>query len=236
MKKFLISLLVILVLVGAAYLTLKGKMPVLSNLVYKQIDLGIENETADEIYSFYDEIGYADTLREEPKSGTLVFEGGIDIEHTFTQSEINSWITAWEGEWTDLPFSNPQIKINKDGSVEASSMITISSAEDFAKELGYTDAEISKAENYLGYLPEQLPLYANGTAEIINNVATIDLQNFKLSRYTIPSSIYSDISSVLEDFIQKTINLSDSTNISSAMVTPEGVEFVGTVPASITVE
>ena len=117
MKKLLIVfaglLVLILLLLGVIYLAIRGKMPVLSDMVFKQVELGVK-ESPDEMYAFYDKIGYIDNLKgTSPKSGDLVFADEIELDHTFAQSEINSWIAAWEGEWADLPFTNSQIQINR---------------------------------------------------------------------------------------------------------------------------
>ena len=234
-KIFLIITILVVLLVGVGVLTFMGKIPALSSLIFKQVELDVA-QTPDEIYSYYDEIGYVNNLKgETPKSGELVFEGGIDIEHTFTQNEINSWIAAWESEWSDLPFSNSQIKINSDGTVEASSSISVATAESFAKMLGYTDKDISKAKSYLEYIPDPLPLYAKGTASIVGNVVSIDVQDFKVAGFTLPSTISSAMGGVLEDITQRTRTLSDDTNVQEAVVTSDGVRFKGTVPASVSV-
>ena len=236
MKKIFLGITVLLVLlIGVGVLTFMGKIPALSGLIFKQVELDVQ-ETPDSIYSYYDDIGYINNLKgDTPKSGELVFEGGIDIEHTFTQSEINSWIAAWESEWSDLPFSNSQIRINSDGTVEASSSISVATAESFAKMLGYTDEDIAKAKSYLKYIPDPLPLYAKGTASIVGNVVSIDIQDFKVAGFTLPSSISSAMGDVLEDVTQRTRTLSNDTSVEEAVVTPDGVRFKGTVPASVDV-
>jgi len=240
MKKFLITfsivLLIIFVLLGIGYLTFRGKMPILSDMVLKQVDLGID-ESPDVIYAFYDDIQFVDNLKgDTPKSGTLVFEGGIDLDHTFTQSEINSWFSAWEKSWTGIPFQNLQVRLNPDGTVEASSLITVSEAESIGRTLGYTDEEIAKAKTYLEYIPDPLPLYAKGTASVTEDDVMIDIDSFKIANFNIPSSLAGAIGGVIEDVIERTRHLSDDTTIKSAIVTAEGVQFVGTVPASVSIQ
>jgi hypothetical protein len=92
MKKLLIIIPILLIVVLViGYFVFKGKIPLLSNAVFKQIDLGID-ESPDIIYEYYDEIGYKDNLKgTTPKSGELVFEGGIEIEKTFSLSEMEKY-------------------------------------------------------------------------------------------------------------------------------------------------
>ncbi len=237
MKKFLIilSIFLVLALIVVGLMTVVGKMPGLSSMVYEQVDLGVQ-ESPDIIYDYYEEIGYVNNLKGgEPKRGELVFDGGIDVEHTFTQQEINSWIAAWESEWEGLPFQNSQIRINPDGSVEATSMISVSNAESFAKSLGYTDEDINKAKSYVKVIPDPLPVYAKGTASIESNNVTIDVQSFKVGGYTLPSNISSAIGSVLESVITSARQLNAETDVERAVVTADGVDFKGTVPASVDV-
>lgn len=237
MKKILIVLIaIILILPVVGYLSFKGKVPFISDKMLKQVDLGID-ENPDIIYSFYDEIGFVDNLKGDSiKSGELVFEGGIDLEHTFTQSEINSWFSAWEQSWTGIPFKNLQVKLNPDGTVEASSLISIKEAESIGKTLGYTDQQIEQAKNYLGYIPDPLPLYAKGKASILEDDVMISMDRFKVANFDVPSSISSPVAALIEDVIEKARFLSDQTTIKSAILTPQGVEFTGRVPASVRIK
>lgn len=234
MKKiFSILLLIVGGISILGYAILNNKLPLLSNLIFKQVELNV-SESPDLIYSYYDQIGYINNLRgETPKSGELIFEGGLDIEHTFTQQEINSWISSWESEWSDLPFQNSGIKINEDGTVEATSLISVSKAEIFAKTLGYSQQDIDMAKDYLKYIPDPLPLYAKGKATIVDNVVDIQISEFKVGIYSLPNEVTNKIPLVLSDITTKTRQLSSYTNVKSAIVTPQGVSFVGTVPASV---
>lgn len=241
MKKLLLICPLVLLLLcgltcGAGYLLLRNGDSFLSDAFMKQVSLGVR-ESPDRIYAYYDEIGYVDGLKgEEPKSGTLVFEGGIEIEHTFTQEEINSWIAAWENDWADLPFMNSEIRINPDGTVEATSSISVAAAESFARTLGYSDAEIAKAKEYLSVIPDPLPLYAKGTASIEQNSSSFDVQEFKVGSVTVPSSITALVGPLLENVVDRARLLSNDTSINYARVTSEGVSFSGTVPASVRVQ
>lgn len=237
MKRVLLFfLLLIAVLVGVGYLTLKGKIPVLSNIIFKQVDLGID-ESPDTIYSFYDEIGFIDNLKgESAKSGELVFEGSISLEHTFTQQELNSGISAWEESWTGTPFKNMQIKINSDGSIQVSALILTKQAEDIAKTLGYTDEQIGKAKDYLKLVPEYLPIYAQGSLSITNNIVDIDTKSFNIAGVNLPAPLAEEVGSALADVVDKTRRLSDTAYAESAVFTSEGLEFKGTIPASVRIK
>lgn len=237
MKKIILFLLLLILLsVGIGYLTLKGKIPFISERIFKQVDLGI-NESPEVIYTYYDEIGFVNNLEgDTPQSGELIFEGGIDLDHTFTQQEINSWFSAWEESWTGIPFKNLQVKLNSDGTVEASSLISIQEAESIGKTLGYSQEEIDKAKSYLEYIPDPLPLYAKGTISITQDDVQIDMSNFKVANFNVPSTITSGVAWIVEDVIEKARNMSDETTINSATVTSEGVKFIGRVPASVSIK
>jgi hypothetical protein len=241
MKKFLTILgvffFLLIIVVGIGYLSIRGKVPFISNKVFSQVDLGID-ETPDEIYSYYDEIGYVDGLQgEQPKSGELVFEGTIDINHTFTQSEINSWLSAWEESWADVPFQNMQIKLNPDGTVEASALISVEKAETIGRMLGYTNEEIEEAKKYLGYVPDPLPLYATGRASITNNTVNLNVDDFKVSRLPLPGALINPVTNVISDIVARGTTIGGAqTYIREANVTAEGVEVLGKVPASVSIK
>lgn len=237
MKKFLLILLLVIISITAVgYLAIKGKIPIITNAVFKQIDLGID-ETPETIYAFYDQIGFVDGLKgDTPKTGDLVFEGSIPLNHTFSQKEINSWISAWEESWTGIPFKNLQIKLYPDGTVEASSLISIKDAEAIGRTLGYTDEEINKAKTFLTFIPDPLPLYAKGTASVTNDVVSMNATDFKVANYTLPQNLTDAVIGVVEDTIERAKTMSDSAAIQSATVTSDGVKFVGTVPASVKIK
>jgi hypothetical protein len=237
MKKFLLILLLVLVLgIGGGYIYIKNKLNSLSDSVHAQVDLGV-NESSDTIYTLYDEIGYVNNLKgETPMTGELVFEGGIPLDRTFSQKEINSWISSWEETWNGIPFENLQVRINSDGSVEASSLISVDKAEEIGKTLGYSSEQIDKAKSYLKYIPDPLPLYAKGSASIYQNEMDISVESFKVANSNLPSSLASAVGEVIEDVIERARNMSDDTDIQMATVSEQGVLFKGTVPASVRIK
>lgn len=239
MKKLIIAFVIfilLLLLCSCGTVFAIRKIPSITGPFLKQVDLGVE-ETPEKIYGFYEEIGYENNLKgEEPKTGKLVFEGTLLMEHTFTQQEINSWIAAWEGEWAGLPVRNSQIRINKDGTVEASTTVSLDSVEAFAKSLGYSDTDISNAKSYLKVVPQTLPVYAKGKASIVNNTVDYDIQDIKIGQFPLPSNMYSPVESALEHITTQIKNLSQDTNIEKAVVTPDGVDYKGTVPAKVDIE
>jgi hypothetical protein len=233
MKKFLIIVGVLILILGGGYLLLKNGKQRISQLAFKQIDLGID-ESSDIIYEYYEEIEFENGLAgEEPKSGELVFEGGIEVDKTFTQEEINSWFSAWEESWTGTPFQNLQVKLHEDGSIEASSLISIQEAESIGKTLGYTDEQIESAKKVLKFVPDPLPMYGKGNVSITDNVVDIDFSTLKVANFSLPGELPQQVTSVIGDMVEQARYMSDDTDIQSAIVTSEGVKVSGTVPASV---
>jgi len=137
----------------------------------------------------------------------------------------------------ELTNPNPllQYKLLQD-KVEASSLISLKEAESIGRTLGYSQEDIDKAKDFLKYIPDPLPLYAKGTASIKDNQVNLDIQNFKVVGYSLPEGMNSTVEGVIEDVISRAKNLSTETDIKSAEVTSEGVKFLGTVPASVSIK
>ena len=233
MKKVLIILIAVVAVLGGGYFLLKDRVPTLSQLIFKQIDLGT-SESSDMIYEYLDEIGFVSELKgDEPKSGDLEFTGEIRIEKVFTEQEMNSFASSWK-DWAGSPFTDVQVKIYEDGTAEASASISIQGAENIAKTLGYTDEEISEAKKYLKYVPDPLPMYATGTAYIENNVIEMDLSNMKIAGVNLPGDLPNQVGNVIEDMGEKAIEtMAPQTVIESAKVTEEGIDVQGTFPSAV---
>ena len=142
MKKvaiIVLGLLVICCLIFFAIgLVIAGKLPGLSDKYLEQKDLGI-TANPELIYDFYDTVGFEYNLESgQPSTGNLKYSGKLDVNRSFSQAEANAWVAAWGNDWDDMPFRNPQLLINEDGTLEGSAVLSIERAIKFAQQLGYS--------------------------------------------------------------------------------------------------
>lgn len=181
----------------------------------KQVDLGIDSSDA-VAEAYFSRVGFEQTFLDatEPVKGEPVYTGKLSVNESLSDAEITSVMKTW-GKWESTPFSNAQVRINDDGSAEFSALVDIGKAKEFAKILGYSDEEISTAENYTSFLGDSVPVYAKGTASMSDNAVSLDLTAGKIANFSVPAPIIDQLELVVEEAIEKRLSLIPSANIRS---------------------
>ena len=229
-------ILIICCLGSVCVLAYFGFVSGLSSVFMKQKDLGVEpdDKYAEAVYT---RIGFENTFYKDPnpKDGEIVYSGQIEIDDSLSSVEITSLMNTWE-KWESTPFENAQARINDDGSVEFSAMVDVNKLEEFAKELGYTDDEISEGKSYLKVLNNKMPVYAKGEASMENNEASIDLTDGKIGNFPVPGSLLSKIAPILEEAIQKRFDQVPNTDIESVKFEDGKMKIKGDIPQKVEIE
>ena len=226
-----LGVIIILLIVGAV--TIIGRMPLLTDMVYTQKDLGVTPDTS-LLEPFYEEIGFEDRLEETRSAGSNpTYSGEIDVDVTMNNDQVNAWISTYSNEWADMPFESPQFVANEDGSMEGSAMLSLEKAVGFAKYLGYSDEEIEKAKSTVSWFDGSMPVYVKAEGSIINDQISLDVSDAQIAFYSPPQSILDGAEKVLESIYPKVRSIAPALSIES--LTNEGGEmkFVGTIPQSV---
>jgi hypothetical protein len=231
-KLFLILLILILIPVGvASYL---GFVPGVSKFIAKPLDLGVQ---ADETYT--PNLEQKINFKNELPGGVLstgkegVFSGSIQVDETITSVAATSILAHWKKRSPSLPIRDVQVRFNQDGTAEVSGILEISTAISIAKNLGYSDADISKGKEYAKYVSGDLPFYVKGTTNVTNNQITIDPSKFQLGKVTVPESITTPAAREVEDVIERRIKQVGGINLQSVKQQADTLKFTATVPSSI---
>lgn len=219
MKKFLISLLLIVVAVLLAFSYL-GLLPIKTPLSPKAVDLGVKADPAF-------------TTAFEEKYGLMNDEGTIDLDVDLTGADISSIFYTWEQRDKYFPLHDVQVKFSPDGTGEASGYLRIQTAVNLAKNLGYTDADIEKGKKYINYVSGDLPFYVKGTGGMKNNVLTMDPSTFQVGRVSVPDSITKVAVPAVSDMINRRIEQIGGADIREASFETGTFHLDGTVPATI---
>lgn len=240
MKKavlIILGLLLVCCLVSCVVIfSLAGKVPGISDQLLSQKDLGVSGDP-ELIYDFYDEIDFKYTIESsQPQEGDLKYSGELAVERAFSQAEANAWISAWEKDWADMPFTNPQFVVNADGSMEGSAMVSIDKAIKFAEELGYSQEQIDEARSRVSFLDDDLPLYVKANGEIVNNELTLDVTELEVAGFGVPSSIASAVESLLSDFYPRIQEQAPTLDIKELKPSEGKMVFKGTIPAKVEIE
>jgi hypothetical protein len=235
MKKFLVILIVlILILVGiAAYF---GFVPGLSNRFVKRVDLGIENDPQLSL-DLRNEVGVEFNIPEDqlPTEKEVVYEGELDVEKSLTSQQITSILNTVGTQHTSIPFSNVQIRINDDGTAEASFDLDIETTVNEAKKLGYSDEDIEKGKKYLGALGNSVYIYTKLSFDISDNELTVTPYAFRIQNFNVPTSITKMVADVGSNAIEDRLSQVPNLDIRSLKQEGERLYFSGTIPQSLRV-
>lgn len=219
MKKLLLGLvvLVIFVIAGLSYI---GFMPFISGFIAKQVDLGVKADPA-LVTAF------------ESRYGQTNGSGKVDLNVDLSSAEVTSIFAVWEERDIYFPLHNVQIRFNPDGTGEASGFLKVSTAVSLAKNLGYSDSDIEKGEQYIKYVAGDLPFYVKGTGGMMDNTLSLNPATFQIGRVTVPDSITGPVAVAVGDMIERRIKQIGGANIKEASFKSGSLHLVGSVPDTI---
>lgn len=190
MKKIIIGIIIILIvlLLIGGYL---GFVPILSDLLDKPKDLGI-NYNQEDLNSIFEKAPY---VIETVPEGTLAngekqYEGNQIIKTTFSSEEVSACISL--SSWSANPFKDVQVKFNEDGTAEASGKIIFDNAINYANRIGYSTSKVTDAMDKYKIPKTNISFYISGTFEIKDNTPNITVQTLKLGKITVPKNIFND--------------------------------------------
>jgi len=236
MKNFLIMLIVLLlILVGIA--TYLGFVPGLSERFVNRVDLGIENNPQLSL-DLRNEVGVQFNIPQEqlPTDKDVIYEGVLEIEQSLSSEQITSILNTVRAELSSIPFSNVQIRLNADGTAEATFDLDIETTVNEAKKLGYSDAEIEKGKRYLGALGDTVYVYAKLSFDITDNELTVNPYTFRIQNFNVPTNITKLVADVGSNAIEDRLSQVPNLDIKSLKQEGEKLNFSGTIPQSLGVE
>jgi hypothetical protein len=239
MKKFLISFtvfLLILILITFGVATYFGFIPGLSDSFVKRIDLGVENNQQLSL-DLREKTGVDFNIPEDelPTDEDVVYEGTLNIDESLSSEQVTSILNIVNDELSSIPFSNVQIRINGDGTSEASFDLDIDTTVNEAKKLGYSDEDIEKGKKYLGVLGDSVYVYAKISFDIEDNQLTVNPFAFRIQNFNVPSGITQMVAETGSDAIENRLSQVPNLYINSLKQIGDKLNFKGTIPQSVSV-
>ena len=201
MKKWIWTIVIILVVV--IVLGFLGLFPGISTLLgaNKPKDLGIKYSQAD-LQKGREQTGVM--LGSDPVNGkTISFEGSKDISGQYSSEMITAMIGS--AKYKYYPLKNTQIRINPDGTVEASGVISISKVGQWSTDLGASEGLVSQAKSYIGIISPSPSFYLAGTMSVVDNQISLNISKAQISRFSAPKSIIDQYQGQLADFVEERI-------------------------------
>lgn len=237
MKKILlvlggVLLVLVLIIIGvAAYF---GFIPGISDNLVQRVDLGIENDRQLSI-DLREKSGVEFNIPESewPTEKEIAYSGTLNIDESLSSEQITSILNIVSEELASMPFSNVQIRINEDGTAEASFNLNIDTTANEAKKLGYTDAEIEEGKKYVGVLGDSVYMYAKLSVEVVNNDLTVVPYAFRIQNFNVPSAITEKVAEIGSAAIEDRLSQVPSLNIDSLTQEGSKLHFVGTIPKTV---
>ncbi|HOP09913.1 MAG TPA: zinc ribbon domain-containing protein [Oscillospiraceae bacterium] len=197
--KGLITLLVIIIVLLAGFIAVTFLVPGL----VMPVNLGVKS-SYEAYLSAMDKVGLS--RDDTPESGAIedyqvVYSGSHTVDETLTSEELTSYVN--ENRPPYFAVKNVQIRINDDGTVEASG--TLNTAYVFDHVLGgeYSMEDAQRALPMLGLIPDNVNLYVKLSGSVVDNsVEDLDIESVSVMGITIPN----DLIDSNEDFIVDTVD------------------------------
>lgn len=231
MKKIIkiFSILVLMVLAGAFLaLAYTGFVPGVSALFVKQVDLGV---VADPqlVAEINEQVGH-EVLLPDSQIYEPSYEGEIELDGSYSSQQVTSVLASWSQNYSITPFYNVQVKIHDDGTAEGSGMLKVQEAISLAKQLGYSDEQISQASKYATYINADLPVYVKGSAGVSNNQVSVSTSTIRIGNVTVPADIVGPLTGAVEDAVERKLNQVPSVNIQKMDLSGGKLNLQGKVP------
>ncbi|MGB9694641.1 MAG: hypothetical protein ACP5SB_01495 [Caldisericaceae bacterium] len=157
---------------------------------------------------------------------TYNWSGKVNVNAVYSQEELTAWFDSNRPSYS--PFKNVQIKINNDGTVEASANVDFKSIADY-----YLTPEERK---YVpSFIPSAAPMYAKGTLSVTNNVVHLNPEKITIGLVPVPSNLLTPTNvSYLETKIESLIAETPNLYVETLKVQDGKIVYKGTGPKTLT--
>ncbi|NCO11897.1 MAG: hypothetical protein COZ34_02005 [Candidatus Pacebacteria bacterium CG_4_10_14_3_um_filter_34_15] len=132
-----------------------------------------------------------------------------------------------------MPIRDVQVRINDDGTGEASGILEVSTAIMMAKQLNYSDSDIEKGKSYVQYVADDLPFYIKGVTSVSNNKVSMNPSEIVIGRITLPESLVSPVAKASADIIERRINQIPGLNVKELTLEKGAVHIVADMPDTV---
>ena len=232
MKQFfrgVIATLVILLILLLLVLGYFGFIPGLSKVMGsgKPRDLRIRYTPADQQAAY---VKNGVEAVPQPPTGDVTnsvrYEGKKEVTFAMSSTEITALVNG--NKWQYQPVTDVQIRINPDGTGEATGVLHVDLVLPFVSLTHTTDqVRDAMAKYHIGGNP---PFYLKGRVSVVNNRVTLQPVRVEIGRMAIPMGLLTANLGTLEGFAEARIKAVPNLNVESLSHTDGKVNFRGTMP------
>jgi len=237
--------IVILVVIVVIILALGyfGFIPGLSTIFGsdKPKDLGIKYAQVDYVAAAQKNMVKIAVIASAPDAkSSLKWGGANQINNSWTSQQVTATINANSADWEYFPIKDVQFKINSDGSVEASGILSVEKLKGYAEATNVSAADIQTVENILNKfkVPKgPIPFYIKGNLSVKDDNVDVEVPKLEIGRLPIAQGLYEPAKSAFESFArQQLISGGYGSFYAKSLDFNNGkLNFSGTLPASVTI-
>lgn len=230
LKGLLIFIITIVVILGALGFFIPG-------LLWAK-DLGVKYSQAD-YESAIQKIEYIkDPAPTGESADEYVYTYGAlkNISTEFTSAEITAFVNTNRPSYYAV--KNAQVKINSDGSVEASGSVNVDYVLNEMLSGKYSRSQIMEEIPALGLLPSNVNLYIKGGGSVVNNDASVNVDSIEVQGISIPQKFVnsSEAASTVNGALNKVLSASNTksgSNIEKLAPQDGKLLIIGEFPSSL---
>jgi len=229
----LITLLIIIIVLLAGFIAVTLFVP---GMVLP-VNLGVKS-TYEDYQTAMNKLGL--TKDTAPDTGTALdyrvsYSGSHEVNEDLTSDELTSYIN--ENRPPYFAVKDVQIRINEDGTIEASGKLDTSYVFEQVLDGDYTMEDAKRALPMLGLIPANVNLYAKFSGAVVNNhIEDLDVDSISVMGITIPGDMIESneyfIVDTLDNFIARS-NAKSGADIDLITVEDGKLNVKGTLPSYI---
>lgn len=229
--KIIFGIIIVLVISGGIFIGgITGKIPFVTEVLgmNNARDLGIDYKSIN-VDDVHTKIGTTVVTNSDMAGEKGVkMEGKKDVTYVLTQEEISA--LSNNSPYKYNPFSNAQVRINEDGSVEASAILKIQMVFDLANAMGYSAETVRNQMERYNLPTKDMPVYAKATEYVKDNKVTMNIEKAEVSKIPLPSFIIEQATPQIVSATEGLINSFPSFSIKSMTFSKGEMNFEGTIP------
>jgi len=148
-------------------------------------------------------------------SNEINYIGKHAVEINLSSNEITA--LANNSPWKNNPLSQVQIKINQDGTAEASGYIDFETAKSYALSFGVSTNDINSVLNKFPIPQSKFPFYLKASGNVSHDKINLNLSSAKLANIPVPANI-------IDQYLDPAINFIEDKYLSSESINIETLE------------
>jgi len=232
--------IIVIIILALGYL---GFIPGLSAIFGsdKPRDLGVKYTQADYVSAAKkNKVNIAVVDSAQSIKSSLEWGGSNQINNSWTSQEVTATINANSADWEYFPMKDVQFKIDPDGSVEVSGILSVDKLKGYAQATNVSEADIQTVENVFNEfkIPKgPIPFYIKGNLTIKDDNVDVEVPKLEIGRLPIPRNLYESAKSSFESFAKQQLTSGGYGNfyIKSLDFNNGKLNFNGNLPASVTI-